>query len=77
MSGFADALSAPFAGLVSPLQRLRGQPDGPARIDRIVFVPDGAIHDLPLAALTDARGRHVIEDFTVAVAPARPSTPTR
>ncbi|HEX7181349.1 MAG TPA: CHAT domain-containing protein, partial [Thermoanaerobaculia bacterium] len=79
VEGFHEQLAMPFPDLVAaPLSRLdRGT------IERLVFIPDGPIHGLPLAALYDhatcrplpARRngkacRHLIQDFPIAIAPS-------
>jgi len=67
---FEAGLSEPFSALLAgPLKLIQGLPADRDEIRRLVFVPDGAIHGLPLAALRDpTTKRHVIEDFPVAVA---------
>lgn len=67
---FERALAEPFADLVAaPLSELESA--RPGRIERLVFIPDGAIHGLPLAALhAHGRRRYLIEDYPVAVAPS-------
>jgi CHAT domain-containing protein len=53
-----DRLVAPFATQLRPLERL-------------VFVPDGALHAVPFAALYDRGSRHyLVEDHPVATAPS-------
>ncbi len=37
---------------------------------RIVFVPDRGLHRVPFAALPNARGRYLVEDHVVSVAPS-------
>ncbi|HYO12486.1 MAG TPA: CHAT domain-containing protein [Thermoanaerobaculia bacterium] len=77
-------LARPFSALLGePLSYLEKTLGGRGAIERLVFIPDGALHGLPLAALSDPatcrpRGaadgrrvcRHLIEDFPVAVAPS-------
>jgi CHAT domain-containing protein len=67
---FEAGLSKPYSALLAgPLKFIQGLPAGRDEVRRLVFVPDGAIHGLPLAALRDpTTKRHVIEDFPVAVA---------
>lgn len=64
------ALSAPYDSLVaSPLGMVEKLPGGRDPARRLVFIPDGAMHGLPLAALKNRKtGRHLIEDATVEVA---------
>ena len=45
-----------------------------AGIDTLVIVPDRQLHTLPFAALFDAsRGRYVLDDFAISVAPSAAS----
>lgn len=50
----------------------------PGRYRRLVLVADGPLHDVPLAALRDAKGRRLIERFPVsaalAIVPVGPPT---
>lgn len=70
-AAFTAALRAPSDQLVrEPLQRVR-ELDGKQRGQRLVFVPDGAMHGLPFAALYGTAGdRHLIQDGPVSVAPS-------
>ncbi|HEX5757833.1 MAG TPA: CHAT domain-containing protein [Thermoanaerobaculia bacterium] len=62
-----EVLERAFAALLAaPLARLDR-----SQIERLVFVPDRALHGLPLAALRDRRAkRHLVEDFPIEVAPS-------
>jgi CHAT domain-containing protein len=61
---FEQALEVPYGALLAePLRRI-----GPAA-ERLVFVPDGAMHGLPLGVLRDpVTRRHVIEQAPVEIA---------
>jgi CHAT domain-containing protein len=67
---FEAGLYLPFSSLLAaPLARIEKMPDGRGDGRRLVFVPDGPIHGLPLAALRNrATGRYLIQDFPVSVA---------
>jgi CHAT domain-containing protein len=69
---FESALAAPFADLIgAPLARAADAGLRPEEITKLVFVPDGAIHSLPLGALHERRSRrYLIEDRPVAIAPS-------
>jgi tetratricopeptide (TPR) repeat protein len=61
--------SAPLFPLLVPAG---GSGVGPG--ERLVFVPDGELHQLPFAALVDPRaGRFLVEDHVVSVAPSASS----
>ncbi len=70
VEAFEAGLTAPFPDVVTePLALIRKV----SRLGeaRVVFVLDGPLQGLPLAALRDrTMGRHVVEDFPVAVAPS-------
>ncbi|HYN21125.1 MAG TPA: CHAT domain-containing protein, partial [Thermoanaerobaculia bacterium] len=70
LTAFEGGLSAPFSALLAaPLARIQNLPDGRGEGRRLVFVPDAAIHGLPLAALRNpTTRRYVIQDFPVSVA---------
>lgn len=53
----ADLLAAALASL-------------PAHVRRLVVVPDGALHRLPLAALRDAAGQPLVRRYTTTVVPS-------
>jgi CHAT domain-containing protein len=61
---FGTAIAAAYDGLVEKaLATIGGKPE------RLVFIPDGAMHGLPLAALRDSRaGVYVIERAPVEIA---------
>jgi CHAT domain-containing protein len=65
---FDRGLFAPYDAIVAgPLSAIRSMPDG--RHPRLVFIPDGAMHGLPLAALRNPNTRrYLIEDATVSIA---------
>jgi CHAT domain-containing protein len=65
----AVALEKPYARLVAePLRRIQQKF---ARVPNLVFVPDGAMHGMPLAALRDgATKKHLIEKAIVSIAPS-------
>lgn len=67
---FDDALHEPYAALIAnPLAAVEKMPGGRNPNRRLVFVPDGAMHGLPIAALKNRKtGRHLIEDATVEIA---------
>lgn len=67
---FDNALTEPYASLIStPLLAIEGMPGGRRPDRRLVFVPDGAMHGLPIAALKDKKSnRHLIETATVEIA---------
>ncbi len=62
-----EVLERAFAALLAaPLARLDR-----SKVERLVFVPDRALHGLPLAALRDpVTNRHLVEDFPIEVAPS-------
>ena len=64
-----EALFAPFDGLIAaPLAEIAKRNQGPLRL---IFVPDGAMHGLPIAALRNPITRHyLIQDATIAIAPS-------
>ena len=69
---FIDVLEAAFTALLeAPLDLLvRLEREG-VKVERLVFVPDGAMHALPLAALRDpATSKHLIQRYPVAIAPS-------
>jgi CHAT domain-containing protein len=63
---FEGGLNAPYAELIAPaLEAIARIPPGQAP-RRLVVVPDGAMHGLPVAALRNPEtGRYLIEDVTV------------
>ena len=65
----AIALEKPYARLVAePLQRIQQKFSG---LPNLVFVPDGAMHGLPISALFDAAtGEHLIQKAVVSIAPS-------
>lgn len=67
---FESRLGTPYKALLAkPLEQIKKLPAGRDGKRRLVFVPDGAIHGLPLAALRDPRTSHyLIQDFPVAIA---------
>lgn len=66
--GLASSLASPYLDLISPWLEPIAEAHG---AERLVFVPDGPLHGLPMAALRDpATGRYLIEDFTVSSAPS-------
>lgn len=71
VEGFDAALSQPFHDLVAaPLAQIR-KAHPSAGGERLVFIPDGAVHGLPLAALRDpGTGRYLIEGHPVSIAPS-------
>jgi CHAT domain-containing protein len=70
--GFERALAEPYEDLVAaPLERLAGAGLRPDAIQTLVFVPDGPIHGLPLAAVHPRGSRdYLIAGHRVAVAPS-------
>jgi CHAT domain-containing protein len=69
---FERALAEPYEDLVAaPLERLSDAGLRGEAIRTLVFVPDGPIHGLPLAALHPRGSRHdLIADYRIAVAPS-------
>ncbi|HXO21097.1 MAG TPA: CHAT domain-containing protein, partial [Thermoanaerobaculia bacterium] len=67
---FEAGLTAPFSALLAvPLSHLGNLADGPREDRRLVLLPDGPIHGLPLAALRDpATKRFLIQELPVSVA---------
>jgi CHAT domain-containing protein len=53
-----------YAWLIKPLEPLMSK----AQLDTMVFVPDGALRTIPMAALQDG-GKFLIEKYAVAVTP--------
>jgi CHAT domain-containing protein len=51
--------------LIAPIEPLIRSADP----EHLIFVPDGAAHDVPFAALTDG-GRRLIERYTISTAPS-------
>jgi CHAT domain-containing protein len=66
---FGAGLFAPYDELLAPpLAAMRAMPHG-TKPERLVFVPDGAMHGLPFAALQDpVTRRHLVEDVPVEIA---------
>lgn len=68
-AAFEAALRQLPALIAQPLAAVRAAAAKTAEKPRLVFIPDGAIHNLPMAALLDpATGRHVVEEAPVAIA---------
>jgi tetratricopeptide (TPR) repeat protein len=70
VEGFAAALDAPYARLVTaPLAKIEQMLGGTDPDRRLVVVPDRFIHGLPFSALRNPKTlRHLIQDYTVSVA---------
>jgi CHAT domain-containing protein len=69
--GLAAVLAEPYSSLIAEPLAAIARRHGPGAIERLVFVPDGLLHGLPFAALYDRdRGRYLVEDYPVAVAPS-------
>jgi CHAT domain-containing protein len=69
--GFSRVLEEAHDGLLSQALRRVRSVTPPGAVTKLIFVPDRAVHALPLSALRDKRRRrHVIEDHTVSVAPS-------
>lgn len=68
-SAFEDGLLAPYDALITrPLAAIRKMPYG-ARPERLVFVPDGAMHGLPFSALRDpVTRRFLLQEAPVEIA---------
>lgn len=68
-SNFDEGLFAPFEALIAaPLSAIRTMPDG-GKGARLIFVPDGPMHGLPLAALRNSTTRrYLIQDAPIAFA---------
>lgn len=66
VNAFHTALEDAYAALFAePMRRVRASG---TRMPRIIVVPDGAMHGLPLPALLDrTSGRHLIEDAIVSI----------
>lgn len=60
---FVKALTSPYALVAEPLRRLPRDP-------YLIFVPDGAMHGMPIAAFRDPARRFLIQKATVSVAPS-------
>jgi CHAT domain-containing protein len=68
-TAFDRGLFAPFDALLGPAMRRIRQLRGGAGPERLVIVPDGAMHGLPFAALRDPETRrHLIRDVPVELA---------
>lgn len=66
---FQAVLTAAHGLVAEPLKAIARMPHGRDAARRVVLVPDGAIHGLPLAALLDPiTKRYVIEDQPVSIA---------
>ena len=66
---FEAALADAHLLVAEPLNAIAKMPHGRDAARRVVFVPDGAIHGLPLAALKNpVTKRYVIEDQPVSIA---------
>jgi CHAT domain-containing protein len=66
---FDAALGHPYSDLIAPVvAAIAKLPGGRDAGRRLVFIPDGAIHGLPLAALRSAKGRSLIQDVPVSIA---------
>ena len=59
--GHGEAL---YAWIIEPIKKILEADD----VDTLVFVPDGALRNVPMAALFDGE-KYLIEQYTVAVAP--------
>jgi CHAT domain-containing protein len=68
---FEGALRAPYDQLVrEPIQQVKRYNGGRSGA-RVVFVPDGAMHVIPFAALRGSdRSPYLIQDWTVSIAPS-------
>ena len=64
-TGWEGAARRLHADLVAPV--LVGLPAG---ITHLHIVPEGVLHYVPFAALVDARGKFLVERYTVSVAPS-------
>src|SRR5262249_51539710 len=66
------ALSQPLRDLVAPrLARTRQAAGSGGGVERLIFIPDGAIHGLPPSPPRDpATRRYLIEDYPIAIAPS-------
>jgi CHAT domain-containing protein len=68
-SAFEAGLLAPYAELIAPALDAIAKMQPGAAPDRLIVIPDGAIHGLPIAALRNPVTKHyLIEDVTVSFA---------
>lgn len=69
LAAFSGALYAPFDGLIAaPLSTILKM-NGGQPAERLIFVADGAMHGMPIAALRNpVNGRYVIEESPIAIA---------
>lgn len=63
-AGFRGAASALYARLLLPAE------DALREAQRLVIIPDAALGTVPFAALVDPAGKHVIERYSVVIAPS-------
>ena len=56
-----DLAAKAYAMLVGPAQNILDQ----AKVERLVFVPDGSLADMPFAALLDAKGKRLVQSYAV------------
>ncbi|MGA2229807.1 MAG: CHAT domain-containing protein [Tepidisphaeraceae bacterium] len=62
---------------IEPYLRERGQQSTNQAVDTLVFVPDGALRSVPMAALADEQGRFLIQQYAVAISPGLRLTQAR
>jgi CHAT domain-containing protein len=62
-----------YGWLVAPIESLLAA----RTIDTLVFVPDGVLRSVPMAALADAEGKFLIQKYSVAVSPGLRLTEAR
>ena len=54
---------------VEPFLKDRAARPGGRNVDTLVFVPDGALRSVPMAALPDEQGKFLVERYALAVSP--------
>lgn len=69
-AAFELGLAAPYVRLLAePLETIAKMPGGQDPARRLVFIPDAAIHGLPLAALRNPDNRrYLVQDATIEIA---------
>ena len=68
IAGFENALSTPFRALLDvPIDAVSKMKNGHMPGRRLVIVPDRFMHGLPFAALRNAHGRYLVQDFPISV----------
>lgn len=71
---FSTSIARPTAAFDSLARTLHKQLIAPVapyiRHQKIILVPHGFLHDIPFAALEDARGRRLLEQYTITYLPS-------